>query len=120
MIPPVAIGIAAVVIAGGAFTAGWKVNNWRHDSQKLAIQEAAMEAGKAATDASVAAIKTLTPKFTTIRQETIRETRVEPRYLDPGCNHTDAVWLRLQAAYEAAGGQGSSGTGVPATPVPSR
>lgn len=112
-------GILLVAMLAGSFTAGWKTNGWRIKSQEAAIEEAAVKAGQAATDAAVTAIQGLRPKFTTIKQDTIRETHIEPRYLAGDCSHTDPVWMQLRAGYEAAGGSLGSGTVVQPAPVSS-
>jgi hypothetical protein len=109
-------GIGAVVIAAGAFGAGWRVNSWRHDSQKLAIEQAAEKAGHAATTAATDVIKGLRPQFTTINRGVERETRTEIRYTE--CRHTPATWGLLDSAYQAAGGEPfGDRAGVPA-PAP--
>lgn len=111
-------GVGAAVIAGGAFTAGWRVNAWRHDSQELAIQQAAEKAATAATAAATEVIKGLRPQFTTINRGVEREVRTEVRYSD--CVHTDAAWGLLDRAYQAAGGEPlGDRAGLPATaPAP--
>lgn len=71
-------GIAAAVIAGGAFTAGWRVNSWRHDAQALHDQQLAEKIGAATSQAAVTAIGNIEIKRVTIRQELEREIRIEP------------------------------------------
>jgi hypothetical protein len=101
-------GIAAIVLAAGAFTAGWRVNSWRHDSQQLAIQEAADKAGKAATSAAVTAIEGIQVKYVTIKQQAETVTREVPVYRD--CTHDPRG---LQAINQAlAGGESGSGAAV--------
>lgn len=95
---------AAAVIGGGAFTAGWKVNNWRHDAQELAIQKA----GEAATTAAVAAIKDIRIQRVTVRQELEREIRLQPV---PGeCDLSDGLFDTLNKAIT---GKGVDRTGLP-------
>lgn len=98
-------GIGAVVVATGAFTAGWKTSNWRHDSQDLAIAEAAQKAGDAATMAATDILKSLRPQFTTINRPLEKEYRSEVRYTSDDCSHTDPAWGLLDRAYQAAGGE---------------
>ncbi len=113
MIPNLALaGIAAVVIAGGAFTAGWKVNAWRHDSQQLAIQESAEKAGKAAADAAVTAIEKIEVRNVTIRQQAETVVREVPVYQQ--CKHDGRVFDSINAALAEPG---TGAAGVP-TAVP--
>lgn len=115
----VKLGAAAIALAG-AFTAGVKVSNWRHDSQQLAIEEDRQATAEALKTIIVDAVKGLRPKYTTIQNEVQRETRIEPRYLSADCEHTDAVWLRISAAYEALGYPPLDRTGVPPASPTSR
>jgi len=102
-----------LLLAVLAFGVGWKVCNWRHDSLQLAVTQAAEKAGEAAAVNIVGAIQALRPKYTTIRNEVQRETRIEPRYVAAECQHTDAVWVQISAAYEALGYPPLSGVGLP-------
>lgn len=105
--------VAAATLVGG-FTAGWKVNSWRHDSQALAIEKAAAKAGESATQAATKAIQSLRPVYTTINKGIEREFRNEVRYTSADCSHTPESWRLLDSAYQAAGGEPfSGGTGVP-------
>ena len=116
---PYAPAIVAVLIAGTSFAAGWRVNGWRIQSEAASVEQAAAKAGQAATDAAVAAIKEIRPVYQTITRQVERETRIEPRYVDPGCAHTDVTWGLLDSAYQAAGGQPfGDRAGVPAAPGP--
>lgn len=113
---PLAAGVA-VTVAG--FVAGWQVNGWRIKAEAASVEQAAEKAGDKATAAAVAAIKEIRPVYQTITRQVERETRIEPRYVDPGCAHTDATWGLLDSAYQAAGGQPfGDRTGLPATPGP--
>jgi hypothetical protein len=105
-------GIGAAVVAAGGFTAGWRVNSWRHDSQQLAIEEAAKKAGEAATGAAVSAIEGIQVRYVTIKQQGETITREVPVYRD--CVHDPRGLSAINAAL--AGGQsGSSAVGLPAT-----
>lgn len=112
-------GIAAVVVAGGAFTAGWRVNDWRHDAQDLRDAKLTEKIAAAATDAAVAAIKGNRPIYTTINRALEKEFRSEVRFTSPDCSHTPESWGLLDRAYQAAGGEPfSSGASVPVAPAP--
>lgn len=95
-------GAAAVILGAGGLTTGWKAANWHRDSQQLAIERAAQKAGESATAAAVEAIKGIQPKYTTINRAVEREITTNTVYGD--CRHTDASWVQIRAAYEAAGG----------------
>lgn len=97
-------GIAAVALSAGAFTAGWKVNNWRHDSQALRD----IEVAHIATTASVEAIKNIRIQRVTVREELEREIRYLPS--DGRCDLSDGLFNTLNKAIT---GQDSGGTGVP-------
>jgi hypothetical protein len=103
--PYLIAGAAAVFLATG-FTAGWKVNSWRHDSQELAIQKA----GEAATLAAVEAIKDIRIQRVTVRQELEREIRLQP--VPAICDLSDGLF---NAVNQAITGEGVSGAGVPGT-----
>jgi hypothetical protein len=94
-------GAAALILAGGGFLAGWKGNNWKRDSQELAVIEATAKGAEAAKVAVVDAIKDLRPIYRTIQGKVERETITVPVYRD--CVHTDATWRLLSDAYEALG-----------------
>lgn len=85
-------GVGAVVIASGAFGAGWKVNNWRHAAQELSIQKA----GEAAAEAAVAEIRKIKVQNTTIRQELEREIRYAPASAE--CDISGGVFDQLNKA----------------------
>lgn len=104
----VPVGIAAI-----AFVLGWQVSNWHRDSMELVALEAADRAALASREAIVSAVNGLRPKYVTINREVQRETRIEPRYLSADCEHTDAVWLQISAAYEALGYPPLDRAGVP-------
>jgi hypothetical protein len=103
-------GIGAVVIGAASFATGWRVNSWRHDSQQLAIEQAAEKAGQLATDAAVTAIKGIEVKYVTIRQNAETITREVPVYRDGTCNHDPRM---RDAINQALAGPINSGTGVP-------
>lgn len=107
-----------VLVLGLTFATGFKVANWRRDSMELAVVEAAEKGAVASRAAIVDAVQELQPKFVTINRTVERETRVEPRYLDSACSHTDGVWLQISAAYEALGYPPLDRAGVPAAPAP--
>lgn len=111
-------GAVAVATLAGGFVAGVKVTNWHRDSEQLAIDQAAQKAGDKATTAAVEVIKGLRPQFTTINRAVEKEFHSDTRYTSPDCAITPAVWMQLEQAYRAAGGESfSGGTGVP-TPAP--
>lgn len=101
---PILPVLAGAVLAALGFASGWQVNGWRLQAESAKVEQAAERAGKAATDAAVAAIKEIRPIYQTINKAVERETRIEPRYVDAGCSHTDGAWGVLDAAYQAAGG----------------
>jgi hypothetical protein len=109
---------APVLVLALTFATGWNVANWRRDSLELAVVEAAEKGAVASRAAIVDAVKELQPKFVTINRTVERETRVEPRYLDSACSHTDDVWLQISAAYETLGYPPLDRAGVPAAPAP--
>ena len=116
---PYAPALVAVLIAGTSFAAGWRTNGWRIKAEAASVEQAAQLAGQAATDAAVKAIKEIRPVYQTINRQVERETRIEPRYLDPGCSHTDAAWGLLDSAYQAAGGEPfGDRAGLPDAPGP--
>ncbi len=116
MNPYVLIGGAALIAIGSA-TAGWKVSNWRHDSQDLLIERAAAKGAEVATNVAASAIQSLGTQYIPIKGGIQRETRIEPVYIN--CEHTPAAWGLLDRAYQAAGGEPfPSGAGVP-TSAPS-
>jgi hypothetical protein len=110
------MGVLALLAV--TFATGWKVANWRRDSMELAVMDAAEKASAASRDAIVSAVQELRPKYVTINRKVEHETRIEPRYLSADCEHTDAVWLQISAAYEALGYPPLDRTGVPAAPAP--
>lgn len=111
--PQLAIAaIAALVIAAGAYGAGWKHAQNSRDSEQLHIEQAAQKAGEKATEAAVTAIKGLRPQFTTINKGIEKEIRSEVRYTSPDCSHTPESWRLLDSAYQAAGGEPFSGGAV--------
>lgn len=114
---PWALLVAVGVVAGAYATGRWDQHRMEQ-GQMLAAERLAREAGEQATAAAVDAIKELRPQFTTIKQETIRETHIEPRYIAGDCSHTDPIWLQLQAAYAAAGGSLGGGAGLSGPAVP--
>lgn len=123
MIPPLPWKLIAriavpVLVLGLTFATGWNVANWRRDSLELAVVEAAEKGAVASRAAIVSAVQELRPKYTTINREVQRETRIEPRYLSADCEHTDAVWVQISAAYEALGYPPLDRAGVPAAPAP--
>lgn len=102
-------GAGALIVAAGAFSAGWKVNNWRHAAQELAIQEAA----GAATDAAVAEIRRIKVQNTTIRQELEREIRYAPASAE--CDISDGVFDNLNKALTPPADRGAGVPGPDAT-----
>lgn len=112
--------IGSALVAAGGFGAGWRINGWRIAAEQQRVDDVEQRATTAATTAAVQAIQQMRPVINNIRQETIRETHVEPRYLATDCSHTDAVWLQLGAAYTAAGGSLGGAAGLPAAPIPGR
>jgi hypothetical protein len=116
---PYVPALVAVLIAGASFGAGWRVNGWRIKAEAASVEHAALLAGQAATEAAVAAIKEIRPVYQTITRQVEREIRVEPRYVDPSCSHTDTTWGLLDSAYQAAGGKPfGSGAGLPESSGP--
>lgn len=114
MIPylkPALIAIAAL----GAFTAGWKANGWRHDSEALAIERAAQKAGESATAAAVTAIANIKIQRVTVRQELEREIRLLPA--DGKCDLPDGVFKALNTAIT---GKDSDSVSVPGTDATDR
>lgn len=107
-------GVALLLAAG----AGWYVRSLKADSDALLIERAATAGANKAGAVVVASIGKLRPRFTTITNEVHRATETEVRYRDAGCFHTDAVWLQLSAAYEAAGGAPLDRAGLPDTTPP--
>lgn len=100
----------AVLIATGAFVTGWRVNNWRHDSQALAMKQAAEAAATAATDAAVKAISKIRVQNTTIRQELEREIRFAPATAE--CDISRGVFDAINKALTEPARRGA---GLPAT-----
>lgn len=110
---PYVIGGAALVLAIGGFSAGWRVNGWRHDSEALIIERAAAAAGQAATDGAVAAIGEIRIQNKTIRQELEREIVMQP--VSAECDLSDGLFGTLNKAIT---GQVGGEAGVPrANPV---
>lgn len=108
--------IAAAVLALGAFTAGWRVNEWRHDAQELHDNELAAKVGAAASHAAVDAIGKIDIKRVTIRQELEREIRTEPA--PPAvCDISDSM---LDTLNQAITGQEPGGAGVPGSNTAAR
>ncbi len=107
-------GGVTLAAAAVLFACGWYGRGLKADSEALLIERAATAAGNAAGDRVTGAIGKLRPRFTTITNEVHRATETEVRYRDAGCFHTDAVWLQLSAAYEAAGGPPLDRAGLPA------
>lgn len=101
--------VASATLAGG-FAAGWKVNEWRNDSQALAIEQAAQKASESATAAAVAAIKGIEVKYVTIRQNAETITREVPVYRDGTCNHDPRMRDTIN---QALSGPNGSTTGLP-------
>lgn len=113
--------LAPVLAALAAFTAGWLVHGWKSDSEALALERGARAGAEAAGDRITAALAKVRPVYTTINRRVEHETRIEPRYTDPGCFHSDAVWLQISAAYEALGYPALDRGGLPEAPAaPSR
>jgi hypothetical protein len=98
-------GLAAAVLAAGAFTAGWRVNEWRRDSQELSNRDVE----ERATAAAVEAIKGLKIERITIRQELEREIHHQPA-VGAECDISDGVLHKLN---EGLAPPGSRGAGVP-------
>jgi hypothetical protein len=109
-------GIAGIVLAAGAFTAGWRVNGWRHDAQDLHDEQLAAKVGAATSKAAVDAIGKIEIKRVTIRQELEREIRTEPA--PPAvCDISDRMFDTLN---QAITGQEPGGAGVPAADAAAR
>lgn len=87
----------------GIFGIGWYGRGLKEDSDALRIERAATAGANKAGAVVVAAFDKLRPRYTTINNEVTRATNEDPRYRDPACYHSDAVWLQLSAAYEALG-----------------
>ncbi len=102
-------GIAAVVVAAGAFTAGWRSATNSRDAQELRDQEVAAKVSAAASKAAIDAINGIDIKRVTIRQELEREIRIEPA--PPAvCDISDRM---LDTLNQAITGQEPGGAGVP-------
>lgn len=110
------IGVLALLAV--TFATGWNVANWRRDSMELVVARAAEASGAASRSSIVSAVQKLRPVYTTINRKVEHETRIEPRYLSADCEHTDAVWVQISAAYEALGYPPLDRTGVPPAPAP--
>jgi hypothetical protein len=100
------------------FATGFKVANWRRDSMELVVAQAAEASGAASRSSIVSVVQKLRPVYTTINRKVEHETRIEPRYHSAECEHTDAVWLQISAAYEALGYPPLDRAGVPESPAP--
>lgn len=116
------VGGASVVLFAGGIATGWRVNNWRHDSEQLKIEQTIEQGAAAAATAAVDAIKSNRPIYTTINKGIEKEFRSEVRYTSPDCSHTPESWRLLDRAYQAAGGEPfGSGAGLPtSTPTTGR
>ncbi len=113
------IGAAgALILAVLSSLAGWYVRGLKADSDSLLIERAATAAANASGDKVIGAIGSLRPRYVTITNEVTRAADAEPRYRDPGCFHSDAVWLQLSAAYEAIGGPPLDRAGLPPAASP--
>lgn len=114
---------AAILIAGllSGFTAGWKVQAWRHDSAALAAQEQAREtekmrrqaAGLAATQHEQAREKIRT-EFVTITERVTNVVQSDPVVFDRVCVNPDG----LRELAEAARATGYPGKPSPAVSAP--
>ncbi len=91
-------GIGAVVIGAGGFATGWKVNSWRHDSQQLAIEQAAEKAAEKVASNAVDAIQTIEVRNVTIRQQAETITREVPVYRDRACAHDERMYQTINQA----------------------
>jgi hypothetical protein len=94
-------GVGALLVGAGGVSLGWKLANNARDSQELAIAKGA----EAAREAALKVVVDLPKKFIPIKGDLRTEIRYETRYVSADCSHPDAVWMHLQRAYEAAGGQ---------------
>jgi hypothetical protein len=94
---PYVIGAIALILSVGGFTAGWRLNGWRHDAQQLIIEQAAQKAADKATDAAVTAIQGIRIQNRTIRQELEREIVMQPA-VGVECNISDGVFTSLNKA----------------------
>lgn len=112
---PYVVGGAVLVLAVGGFTGGWKANDWRRDSQLLAIEKAAQKAGEAATGAAVTAIQGIQVKYVTIKQNAETVTREVPVYRD--CIHDPRGLQSINAAL-SGGEPGRNPAGLPDTSAP--
>jgi hypothetical protein len=87
----IALLMGAIALASG-FTAGWKVNGWRYEAQRAAVEESISEA-LTATAKELAKIEV---KNVTIRQQ--METKVIERTIYHECKHEpDGVRLINEA-----------------------
>lgn len=106
--------IAAAVLALGAFTAGWRVNEWRRDAQELHDNQLAEKIGKATSAAAVGAIGKIRIQRITTRQELEREIRTEPA-APTVCDISDSM---LRTLNQAITGSYLGGVGMPGADAP--
>jgi hypothetical protein len=107
-------GVAAVILTGAGYGAGWRHAQNSRDAQELAVARGMEKAAEAA----LAVVQELPKKFIPIKGDVQREIHYETRYLSPSCEHSDTMWMHLQRAYEAAGGTwGDRGMSTPGTPA---
>ena len=98
-------GVAAALLSGAAFTAGWRVNDNRRDSQELELRKVEDRA----TAAAVEAIKAIRIQRTTIRQELEREIHYQPA-VGAECDISSGVFDKLN---EGLAPPRDRGAGVP-------
>jgi len=96
----VVAGVLTLAVAGLAYVTGWKHAQNSRDAQELAVARGMEKAAQAA----LAVVEELPKKFIPIKGDLQKEFHYETRYVAADCEHTAAVWLHLQRAYEAAGG----------------
>lgn len=99
MVPYLNLGLT-LVLAAGCFSAGWKVNNWKYNSERVVAEEASANALKITAEE----LAKLDIKYVTIRQKQDTIIHREPVYID--CKHTADSMLNIN---EALTGNKSSG-----------
>lgn len=104
-------GLAAAVLTAGAFTTGWRVNEWRRDSQELSNRDVEDRA----TAAAVEAIKDIKIQRTTIRQELEREIHYQPA-VGAECDISVGVFNKLNEGLAPPGDRGAVVPGSDAAP----
>lgn len=103
MILPVWVKPAALaLVLVGAFSAGYRISNWKHDSEELVAAKAAQEAAQAVSGAAVTAIQGIKVKYITVQQHAETITRENVIYKE--CTHVPEMMQTLNSALEGSHG----------------